>query len=583
MSLTTPELRDFDASFPGENWFLYWKTSAALWKNKLQEFPGSKIIVPINWSFHSETGDTFDFEDNRPETNLKKLVDCAHEVGKEIAFLLPLTPAPFLPNGGVPFLLARTVGLNQEGMAYGIVDSENHLNKVYSFYDVKVFQAFDRFVKKLGQYFTARGVNADVWGMRCGFIQDGKYHTFLDDTSKAFETAFTRFLDAKKEERVRDENGELIPLSALEEKQYIHEFGKVIQNLYFDSAKHAMNPNWEGVIDVAFLGASPEKFLKRMSSTISISEYTTEIFDCLCKDVLPSSILLSQQDKHGVLGRELKDLVANSYVYSKFSHGAYEESAITAYEPLSFFHIYESQDGLTALFDSWNDYGLWNYLKDNFQWTYKVRPIEELSKKFDDRPATHEKIHFIHGHDVDRNVFQFILKTFMSGGKIILNRSGLSDEFQRKIETFFIENSLKVERVNFQTLIENATLGDGRLLIFNGDQIDKFASDGNLTFWQRILETFQLQHLKIPNSEGIDFYWRTKASSSYELKFDEIRRLNVYNPTSYKKRLQMNLAKNFAVLRVIDEINVTVQTRPNELELEILPEGSVMLDFGVYS
>jgi hypothetical protein len=34
---------------------------------------------------------------------------------------------------------------------------------------------------------------------------------------------------------------------------------------------------------------------------------------------------------------------------------------------------------------------------------------------------------------------------------------------------------------------------------------------------------------------------------------------------------------------VVDEINVNVQTFPNEVDIELLPEGSVILDFGVFS
>ena len=83
--------------------------------------------------------------------------------------------------------------------------------------------------------------------------------------------------------------------------------------------------------------------------------------------------------------------------------------------------------------------------------------------------------------------------------------------------------------------------------------------------------------------EGLDFYWRTRPSSTNELKFEEVRRLSLYNPTSYRKKIKMNLTKNFVVYKVLDEINVIVQTYPNEIEIELSPEGSVIVDFGVFS
>ncbi len=197
MTLTTPVPREFDSAFPGENWFFYWKTSASLWKTKLQDFPGSRIIIPINWSFHSETGDTFDFGENRPETDLNKLLQIAREVNKKVVIFLPITPAPYLANGGLPHLLARSLALNSESMAYGIIDTDDNLIKLYSFFDPRVFEAFDRFVKRLGQYFAEHRISEDMWGVRAGYFHQGQFRSFLEDSSKAFDTAYVRFLQDK--------------------------------------------------------------------------------------------------------------------------------------------------------------------------------------------------------------------------------------------------------------------------------------------------------------------------------------------------------------------------------------------------
>ena len=339
MTLTTPIPRDFDAVFPGENWFFYWKTSASLWRTKLQEFPGTRIIIPINWSFHSETGDQFDFDEHRPETNLKKLVDIAKEVGKSTVFFLPLTPAPFLPNGGLPHLLARSLALNSEQMAYAILDSDDNLIKLYSYFDPRVFEAFDRFVKRLGQYFAANSIASDVWGVRCGYFQDGQFKSFLEDHSKSFENGLARFLQTK--------NLDLQMLSSVEYKQYSFEFYKSVLDIYTLNAKESIGTNFEGVLDVAFLGASTEKFLKRLSGTISSVDYTAELYEALAKDVIPSSVLINHRFKKGVLTRELNDLVANSYLPSRLSiNAAYDYEDIAVFSPLSFFKVYERVDGI---------------------------------------------------------------------------------------------------------------------------------------------------------------------------------------------------------------------------------------------
>ena len=575
VTLTTPVPRDFDAVFPGENWFFYWKTSASLWRTKLQEFPGTRIIIPINWSFHSETGDQFDFDEHRPETNLKKLVDIAKEVGKSTVFFLPLTPAPFLANGGLPHLLARSLALNSEQMAYAILDSDDNLIKLYSYFDPRVFEAFDRFVKRLGQYFADNSIASDVWGVRCGYFQDGQFKSFLEDHSKSFENGLTRFLQTK--------NLDLQMLSSVEYKQYSFEFYKSVLDIYTLNAKESVGTNFEGVLDVAFLGASTEKFLKRLSGTISSVDYTAELYEALAKDVIPSSVLINHRLKKGVLTRELNDLVANSYLPSRLSiNAAYDYEDIAVFSPLSFFKVYERVDGISSMFQSWDQLQLWPYLHSTFGWSYKIISSDTL-KLHETKNPYQENIHLFHGHDVDRPIFNFILKTFMNGGRIILNRSGLSEEYSKRFETFFLENSLIVEKVNFKTQVQNIVLGDGRLVIFEGDQFAEANKEDYFEFWQKIVETFSLLHIAIQNAEGIDYYWRTRPSSTNELKFEEVRRLSLYNPTSYRKKVKMNLSKNFVVYKVLDETNVIVQTFPNELDIELSPEGSVIIDFGVFS
>lgn len=574
MSLTTPVPRDQDSVFPGENWFFYWKTSASLWRAKLQEFPGTKIIIPLNWSFHTETGDQFDFDDHRPETNLKKLVEIATDVGKSVIFFLPLCPAPFLSNGGLPHFLARSLSLNFEGMAYGVIDADGHLLKIYSFFDPRVFEAFEKFVKTLGQYFQTNKINSDVWGIRSGFFKEGQFHSFFEDNSKTFEQAFIRYLQTKKKDEEK--------LTHIEEKQFEFEFVKTIQSLYEGNARELLKENFEGVLDVAFLGAGTNNFLKRLSGNITTSDLSCELYESLARDIIPSSVLLSNRLKSGVLNRELSDLVANSYLPSRLATTAYEHEDISTFLPLSFFKVYEKIDGLSSMLQSWSDLYLWDYLKSCYGWSYKIISNDTL-KMHDVKTPYQEHIHLFHGHDIDRVIFNFILKTFMNGGRIIINRSGLSEDFNKKFETFFLENNLQVEKVTFHTQVQNVSLGEGRLVLLEGEGFKDLAKEDYSTFWKTLVDTFTIIHVPLINAEGIDYYWRTRPSSTNELRFEEVRRLSVYNPTSYRKKIKMHLTKNFVVYKVLDEFNVIVQTYPNEIEIELSPEGSVIVDFGVFS
>ena len=120
------------------------------------------------------------------------------------------------------------------------------------------------------------------------------------------------------------------------------------------------------------------------------------------------------------------------------------------------------------------------------------------------------------------------------------------------------------------------------MVIFNGEELAEYPADKRVLFWQTLLETFEILHMPVETPNGVDHFWGTRQTTSAELKYEEIRRLNLYNHTSYKKRIKLGMVKNIVLTKVLDAINCQVQSLPNEIEIEMLPEGSVALDFGVY-
>jgi hypothetical protein len=578
LSLTTPVPRDDDAVFPGENWFLYWKTSASLWRSKLESFPGvGKIVVPINWSFHSETGDKYDFAQIRPETDLKKLAGYAEELGRELVFLLPLSPVPYLPNGGIPSLLARNIALDRKGTAYGILDSEGGINKIYSYFDPRVYQSFAKFTHALGTYISEQGISCDVLGMETGYFKDLTFVSYLEDRSRIFERAFSRFLTAKQEENA---NEEIEIKTALDEQNYKNEFVKTIRELYLDAASSSLASNWEGILNVSFLGGSDLDLFSRLNENDSTREYTLDLFNSIAHDVVPSSILLPSRKKQGVLGRQINELITTSYLQAKLRPSFYEEEDIASFKPLTFFDLfkvssYENHD------DIWKKLGLYSYFESQFKWCFKEKDISLL--KWDDSAGINEKIVFVSGKDINQSKFNAVLKTFMNGGKVLIDRCGMDEKLVMRLEAFFLENSLQVDKINFHTMVQNAQLGEGRLLLFEGEKLLEISQEKRISFWDKLLSTFSLLHVQPQHVDGVEFAWRTRASASSELNYEEIRRLSLYNPTSYKRKTKFSFPKNFVLMKVVDEINVKVNTGPHEIEVELLPEGSLSLDFGLFN
>jgi len=184
---------------------------------------------------------------------------------------------------------------------------------------------------------------------------------------------------------------------------------------------------------------------------------------------------------------------------------------------------------------------------------------------------------------MNQKLFHNILKTFMSGGKVILNRSGLSREFQKKLEAFFLENDLDVEKVKVATTIYNASLGEGRFLIFEGDSLLDLDDKKISEFWHKVLTTFKTNHLMVLPPEGVQVTWRERGCNTNELNYEEVRRMDLYNPSSYKKKMKFSIPDNFRLLKVVDEEKVTFHHGQKEIEIDFLPEGSLSLDFGVFS
>ncbi len=584
--LTTPAVKDFDSAFPGENWFFYWKTSSSLWERKLRQLPKtSRVIIPINWAFHSETGNSYDFARIKPETDLKKLLQVARSVGKEPVFFLPLGPCPFLPNGGLPALLARTPALDEDLRNRVFVDQDGNIHRMYSFFDNRIFKGFSKFVRELGQYFSQAGLDCDLLGFEPGYIDLDGFKSYLLDHSKVFKQGFLKYIEARRENQALQEGGDFLrekeQLTLEQEYEWELSFVNTIRRLYCEEAKTALMGNWEGHLKVGFLGGASDAIFSRMYDKDKTSAYCQELVQTLSLDVLPSSILLPARLKQGVLGRMLADLVIDSFLELKLDNSHIADDFVSHFRPLSFFEVFDLSSKRNSKAADWSDLGLWDYLKKAYSWCFFDR--SNTTFQWSETTEAHNRIFFFHGFDVDKDLFHNILKTFMSGGKVVLNRSGLREEYLRKLETFFLENSLKVEKVNFHCPVHNVTLGEGRMLILEASKLTNLGSHETLLFWSKLLNTFQINYLAIPEMEGILNCWRFRATGYHELNYEEIRRLSLYNPTSYKRKVRIPIPKRFRLLKIVDEVNTRARSHSHELEVELLPEASVAIDFGVFS
>ena len=82
--------------------------------------------------------------------------------------------------------------------------------------------------------------------------------------------------------------------------------------------------------------------------------------------------------------------------------------------------------------------------------------------------------------------------------------------------------------------------------------------------------------------EDVFTLWRIRATSPHELTYLDVRRVNIYNPTSYKKLVTIKTHKHFAFMKMIDPTRATAKSTPQGVDVELLPNGKIALDFGHY-
>lgn len=569
LSLTTPELpNDRDTVFPGENWFFYWKSSPSLWESKLQFYSKNEIvIVPINWGFHSDDGESFDFAKRRPETDLKRLVDCAQKLGLQITFLLPITPAPFLVNGGVPSGLSRVISLDENLLAYSVLNSENFFSKLYSFFDPRIFKSFVNFTQSLGEYFSKEGIACPLWAINCGYLNRGQFRSFILDRSNAFSSAFSRFVAQNRPE------GEKIGQE--EEIVFRKSFEEEVLNLYQDGVKEGVAGNFEGTRKVSFIGASRDSFIDKLFDNESKKFYSNEALQAVCVDSIPSSTLVAPIFKRGIFLNQLNTIIDSNFIKSFYAADFYEEANPTILDHLIFFEIYESEKSSKI----WENLGTLSILKNRYSWCYKFLEAKDFIFSKDSLDLN---IIFIQGIDIGEREFKNLLKYFMSGGKIILDRSNMDPLYLRKLEGFFLENSIELEKINFITDVSYAALGEGGVLIFNGEKLDEKRKSDQEEFWTRVLKVYEIIHPEIRADEGVNYFWKKRDTSPDELNYEEVRRISLFNPTSYKRKVDIKLPSSLALAKILDEVNTKIVTSPHLVEIELMPSGSISIDFGVF-
>ena len=577
--LTTPE-KKFDTSvFPGSNWFYYWRTSASLWENKLKDYQGAKpLFIPINWGLHSEVAGQFDFGQIKPECDLKRLEDTAIKLGIPIVFLVSLGPAPFITNCGLPSYLARHVSQNGDGLAISVIDDLEKMNRVYSFYDTNIFQHYRKFAYNLGQYITQMGLRSEIYGLECFRLEDGHNISFFKDHGPVFETGFNKYVkqlqdtDATKVESLIE--------SKSFEKTLKQEFSELIRNLYLETTKEFLAGSWSGIIQTSMLGANTlDVFRKGFSGWDLEKKYFQTLTKAISDGFYPFTPLIKKGFENQSLGKSIEDLIDSTMVKSFLDNNFYSDDDSLNFKTLFFFEIYDGPSSVELSVERVLDRaGLNYYFKRSYPCNVKI----QKQFKHDFEELDERTIHFFFGSKINATSFNYLIKLFMNGHKVFLDLTGLSGEFRNKLLAFYTENSLRNEKLNFISMVEKVSLGEGVIITYESESLINSSLIKRVEFWDSMISYLDVKHLDLDVDEDIFYFWRSRSSNTYELSYEEIRRVNFYNPTSYKKKARIKSSQNFAFIKKIYNKYVEVKSTPVGIDLIFQPGSNVTLDFGYY-
>ena len=562
-----------DVVFPGEQWFFYWKTSAAMWESKISHTPKDEILfLPLYWGLHAPKEGEWDFGDLSPEADLKRLIQVCGAHRRQVAILLPMSPMPFLPNGGMPVHVTRHHSINSHGLMKAGVDHEGKLHKFYSFYGAKVFQSYLEFVDTLHKYLTKHKLHVPIFGLE-GREFSLNFNSTREDYSPAFDQSFSRFLKQKysqEAEQLADPKKEII---------LKREFQEASGELFSEAAAEILQSWYKGHANIVFIGAREDDLMIRsVGDGLSSSDVMLQSLICLNQGRIPSSSLLTTQEKTPLLSRFLYEQLSGSHLERELTLKSRPEELTDELIPLEFFYLWEKDQQAEA---SLRAQGFVPYLEKYFRWGYRF--LQHFETEFLGPDLEQERIKVARLQGMSRSEMAQLLKLFLMGQKVIIDRSGWSEEQEKRFHLFLAENNLDTQRVNFKTSILITKLGEGRLFVYDGAALSLQSKTDQVQFWQHLMNYLELKHLMPEIEEGIIWRWKVRATSHEDLNYQEIRRIYLYNPTSYKKTALIPVHKSFAFLRQLDPMATKVKSTPHGVEIELLPHGAVNLDFGKFA
>lgn len=546
----------------GEHWFFYWKVAPSLWKERLGEFVrGSTIFVPINWRIHHINANTIDFHQDA-KRDLGKLHYIGQELGLSLILLFPIAPLPLEQASGVPDFIQTTKSKDKNNMNRVFMQSDGTLFTQASFYDPSLFEHYYAFTSAFHQWLQGRK-EIKTCLANYQLIENNTLVSLFDDHCVHFEKGFSRYIKKQK------------ILNQKSQDEWEANYKKEIQNLYKETAIEILDKHLIGSLHFIMLGAGSEQFLMRtFSADARKSGYFYDALLSLEHDYLPTTILLNESEKVSGVDEFLKEVYSESFLNHKI-HEDFDFNE-SDFFPFSLINLYGF--GMKTWLN-WEDSKLCATLRKKYPWLVMKKSEDDLDV---DDPSLDQL--YIFGGELTKDFFHKIINLFLSGTSSFIDTALLPEEVKKKLEIFILENSLQVEMVNFVIPIRKASLGESSMVLFSSAELLNKTKKEQAQFWQQLLKTTHIAHLDTMDvQESVYTFWQKRAGSPYELNYQEVRRLFLYNPSEEKQIIKIGPHKNFALLKSMKSRNGKISSTNKGVEVSLEPHGSLSLDYGYFS
>lgn len=578
MSYIKPLLyEEFDATLTFENWFFYWKFSPSLWVEKLSLIADKNfkmpIWVPIYWGLHHNHDKSVDFGEKLPETDIFQLQKIAIKNNLNLVFILFLGPCPLFPKGGIPTFLNSVPSLNEDGLALNAVESSGEINKVHSFFGPNIFKSFRIFTNHLRARIDDLQVPLKIIGAQCYYYSSGEIISYFLDRSNLFSSQIQKFGEIKKQDTTNETEN-----TGIRMEDIVDEFNKLIEDLYSNQAKKVLKERWMGEVRIGFTGGAPLDVFDRASSSWNYSSrFYPVIMKFIERGLIPTTVLLDPKVKTQGLDDIQRFIIDKTFIETHIDTLALYDRDNSDWLPF-FSYILFDKDGTGKDF---KDNGLLDYLENHYRYEFKF--LDEIAS-FEEAYDVDKKVYFATGSGLDERSFKTLLKIFFSGGKVVLDKEKLPKELEKYLMRFLIENSLRVQKVQFLTEMLQASIGEGSLIVFSGNDISRHSNVKKISFWENLFNYLSIKRLDIKPEEDIFYHIKFRGPIAGEYDYQELRKIQIWNSSSYKKSVKIKFDSSlFSFRKAHNHQNTEIKEKSDSIEISFLPKGKVTLDFGLFA